>query len=1064
MAWLLVLCLLPLGILAQDPADGGNKSNIPSSLLPGGQLPTLQQRMQQLPIPQTSGSGSGVDPAMDPFSGLRPGNMQPLQPNAGSQFPAPQRPGDDSQSQQSDIELEGDEEVLPDDQAGYESKPQEINEVNLNPDIAENVFGHHLFDGDQSDFFVADLPSPPDGYIVGPGDVFSVTVYGPSELFETLTVAEDGSVLRQYIGKVYVGGMTLGKAREILSQRYRSIVSNRATIEIRLTGDRRSISVNIVGEVRRPGNYRINAAVPAFNALFEAGGINEIGTVRKIQIERDGKIVQILDLYAYLLEGKNQPIFLQNNDFIHVPVQNKVVDLSGAVKRPMAYELKMGENLKSLIYFAGGLKFDAMTSKAQIARLENGREVLVDFPLSEILANQRKDYNLGSGDRVIIQNLNMGAYNIVQIYGDVEYPGTYQLQPGERLSDIIARAGGLGINSYLKRAYVVRVVPGANEVLYVPLDLTGLYNIERELDNPDDVNNIELQYFDAIQVFSQDDLRDQRYIEVEGEVRNPGTFQTFPSMTVKDLLYLVGGPKEDADLNNLELSIITRAENYYIPRDEDQQGSAQADNGDMSEMESGVDAADQLGTDAAEGQAPEADGGFNPEVVRRISVSTNWEDDPTLDTMLVYGFDRFQVYSKYDFLSIRYLEVEGSVRKPGFYQLQRGMTLKDVFYLSGGLTDSADINEIELYHDIPLQERGNFNTSSDRQELIRVEIEGKDWQSSSVADSIMMDDYYKVVVRSGKDFFEPGFVEVKGLVNSPGKYKMAPNMTAKDLIYMADGLKVEADFERIELSRVVEVLSGTGEVVPVPIVISTIRVAQNWQEDSTLDRIKVNAFDQMIVRKNPDFDLQESVFVKGEVLVAGEYHKAKRNESLSSFVARAGGVTELAYLEGASIKRPNIGSIALKLHRALRRPGSRFDIPLLEGDTLYIPPRVDVVTITGNVLRPGVKVLFEKRKRNFKYYVNLAGGFARRTKKRHSTVTYADGTVRSVRGFLFFHKYPKIEQGALIEIAAKPPKGDGNIIDSFKVNVQETLAGATSILTFLFLLDRTVLDGNPNTN
>lgn len=1050
---------LPLAGLAQE-GDGG-KPLIPQSLLPGGQLPTFQQRMQQIPLPQSG--GGDTDPTANPFGNINPNATQPLtSPSQGSQFPAPQQP------KPQEVDLEGTDPVLNEEEAGFEDKPKEINEINLNPDLSANVFGHQIFEGDRSRFSVADLPSPPDNYVVGPGDVFSITVYGSSELFETLTVAKDGSVMRRYLGKVYVGGRTLGEARELLTRRYRSLVSSNASIEIRLTGDRRAISVNIVGEVRRPGNYRINAAVPAFNVLFEAGGINEIGTVRNIQIERDGKLIQTLDLYEYLLEGKNEPIFLQNNDFIHVPVQNKIVDISGAVKRPMAYELKPTENLKSLLYFAGGLKFDAMLSKAQVARLEKGREVLVDFPLKDIVANPSKDYSLGSGDRVIIQSVNMGAYNIVQVYGDVEYPGTYQLQPGERVSDLIKRAGGLGIDAYLDRAYVLRVVPGSNEMLYIPIDLTGVYDIEGKLVNPDDVNNIELQYFDAIQVFSQAELRDQRFIEVEGEVRSPGRFQTFPTMTVKDLLYLVGGPKEDADLNNLELSIITKAENYYIPR-EDEEGRDGGGGGATSLPNQPTagdgNAADTGAPGAATDAQPRAEPGSNglqPEVVRRISVSGGWEDDPTLDTMLVYGFDRLKVYSKYDFLSIRYLEVGGSVRKPGFYQLQRSMTLKDVFYLSGGLTDSADINEIELYRDIPLRERGNYNTEAQQKELIRIQIEGSDWQDSQVADSIVMDDYYKVVVRSGRDFFEPGYVEVKGLVNSPGRYKMSPNMTIKDLLYMADGLKVEADFERVELSRVVEVLSASGEVIPVPIVISTIRVEQDWQSDSTLDRIKVNAFDQMIVRKNPDFDLQESVFVKGEVLVGGEYHKAKRNESLSSFVKRAGGVTELAYLEGAMIKRPEVGSIAIKLHKALRRPGSKYDIALLEGDTLYVPPRVDVVTITGNVLRPDVRVLFEKRKRRFKYYVNQAGGFARRTKKRHSTVTYADGTVRSVRGFLWMHKYPKIEQGAVINVAAKPPKGEGSFFGSLKINLQETLAGATSILTFIFLLDRTLDQGGNN--
>lgn len=1040
----LLLSMMVLHLHAQDP-------QVPAPLLPTNQLPNLQNRINQL---QNQGGvpPDQIESYIQGITGGRPPGPGTLSPTAESGFPEPGAP-----SEQADVELEGTEDVLEED-AGFGDRPTENQTINLNPDLSTNVYGHHLFEpGKEIQFTTDGAIAPPNSYIIGPGDIFAITIYGPSEIFETLTVKDDGAVQRQYIGKIYVAGRTLGESRELIERAYRTVVPPKSTIEIRLTGDRRSISVNIVGEVRQPGNYRIDAAVPAFNALFAAGGVNKVGSVRNIQIRRDGKVVQTLDLYRYLIEGQEDPIFLQNNDIVYVPIQNKTVEISGAVRRPMAYELMPSENLKRLIDFAGGLNFDAKTTRAQVARLEDEREVLVDFNLQNILDAPKKDYVLGSGDRVIIEGINLGAYNVVQVFGDVEYPGTYQLENNDRVVDLIERAGGLGIDAYLRRAYVVRIVPGTSEILYIPVDLSRIYLPGAPAPDTSDIDNIELQYFDALLIFSQSELRDQRFIEVEGEVRNPGVFPSFPTMTVKDLLYLVNGPKKDADLQNLELSIVTRAENYYIPTDEEDD-SGQLRPGDFMNGPVPGEGAEQGEGEAGVEEGADAEGGevMGQEVVRRVQVKGNWEDDPTLDTMLVYNFDRLRVYSKYDFLNIQYIEIAGAVRRPGLYQLQRGITLKDLLYQAGGLTDSADVNEIELYQDIDLEERGNFNTRTPRKEIIRIRIEGEDWQESEVADTVLLDDFYRVVIRSESDFFQQGLVKVKGLVNAPGEYDVSPNMTLRDVLYQAEGLKMQADFQRVELSRVIETLSETGEVIPVPIVVSSIEVSQNWQEDEALDNIKINAFDQVIVRRNPNFDLQQSVFVEGEILVEGEYHKTRRNEPLSSFISRAGGVTDLAYLEGAFIERPEIGQISIKLERALNRPGSKWDIPMLEGDTLVIPPRTDIVTVEGNVLRSDINVLYEPSRRKMKYYVNLAGGFDRRTKKNHCTVTYADGSVHGVRHFLFFRRYPKVEQGSVINVPEKPERKGVFGGDGVNINLQNVLQQATAVLTFIVLLERTI--------
>ncbi|MEO1588630.1 MAG: hypothetical protein AAFS00_15175, partial [Bacteroidota bacterium] len=180
-------------------------------------------------------------------------------------------------------------------------------------------------------------------------------------------------------------------------------------------------------------------------------------------------------------------------------------------------------------------------------------------------------------------------------------------------------------------------------------------------------------------------------------------------------------------------------------------------------------------------------------------------------------------------------------------------------------------------------------------------------------------------------------------------------------------------------------------------------------------------------------------------------------ERLISLVARAGGITELAYVEGAYIMRPDRGQIAIKLNKALRRPNSRFNVPLLEGDTLVIPERVDIVGIEGNVLKPGTQVLYEPTRKRMKYYVNLAGGFDRRTQRNKITVTYVDGRVKSSKRIMLVRFYPKVEQGAIIDVAARPER-EQRERRGLNINLQEVLASATSLLTFYLLIDRTFVN------
>ena len=910
-------------------------------------------------------------------------------------------------------------------------QPTATQPEDLEKDAPFGIFGHGVFSRETPSDTVLRLIPPP-GYVIGPGDVFTVTIYGASELTESLLVTEDGAILRRLFGKFYVSGMTFEEARKALEQKYRRLVDARSVIEINLTPNQRTTGVNIVGEVSRPGFYQVPASIPAFRAILQAGGITEIGSVRNIQVKRNGRTVHTIDIYDYLLKGDYQPFFLQEGDFVFVPVQGKIVSIGGAVNRPMKYELKEDENLALLLDFAGGLTYNAMTENIELRRLEivpglsssgpknEKQELIINLNLEEVASSLGNDYQLFSGDKIRIQTLNTETYNQIEITGSVKYPGTYQLFQGELLSDVINRAGGLEETAFLGRAYILRRNLAERTTDYLPVDLTNIFPDSGGV-NTSSPDNIRLEFQDKVQVFSQTIFLEERSLVASGQIRKPGTYKIYPSMNLKDLLYLMGGFEEDADLQSVELSLMTEAEDVDVNNLGDQ--ASPADTGSAS-------------------------------LIRRISIDRDWRNDPSLDTVKIFDFNRIKVYSRYDFIFSRDISINGAVQSPGKFPVKRGMSLTDLLYLAGGPSEPIDNHIVELYKIIELDEKGYFGTSGSTEEIIRISISG-DWRNNETTDSLDITGFYKIVVRSEMDFVRTGEIKVKGLVQNPGTYDVLAGMTVMDLLYQVGGFEIEADLSHIELSRIIEVAGPNGEIVPVPTTTKLISTSQDWQNDSTLASIELLSFDQIFVRSSPDFNLQESVFLAGEVETPGEYVKAKKDERISSFVARANGITDVAHLEGAYLVRPNVGKISIRMEKALLRPESKYDLVLLEGDSLYIPTRTDAVTITGNVLVPGTIVMYDPGNKRFRYYLNLAGGFARKSRKKDCTITYVDGRTKRVKRFLFFKFYPKVEQGAVLNV---PPREEPESKEKREWNLQpeQVLSSATAILTFILLLDRAV--------
>jgi len=391
------------------------------------------------------------------------------------------------------------------------------------------------------------------------------------------------------------------------------------------------------------------------------------------------------------------------------------------------------------------------------------------------------------------------------------------------------------------------------------------------------------------------------------------------------------------------------------------------------------------------------------------------------------------------------------------YRLLDDMNLKDLIYRAKGITAGNDKVEIELHRKIGIDEKGNFGTKPTDNEIFRFSL-GSDWESEEGLENISLEGIEKVLVIPEDAFAVSTYIQIKGEVGKPGMYELTPNMTLKDLLYQAEGIRIHADFEYIEMTRILEV-EQDGKIIPTPVVLQRVATIQDWKNDSSLNQVFINAFDQIFIRKDPDFELQESIYLAGEFISPGEYNKIRKSERISSLVKRANGTTDLADLEGAHILRSGIlGPISLKLKRALSNPGGKFDIPLLEGDSLIIPPLKNTVTIRGNVLQDNVTVIYEKGNKRYKYYVRkYAGGFSKKTLKRNNTIIYADGSVRGPIRFFWKTFYPRVEQGSTIQVARKPEKekkekdGDNRI----RINTQELIASLTAILTFAILLRNT---------
>ena len=409
------------------------------------------------------------------------------------------------------------------------------------------IYGHDLFNGQQLTFEPNENMATPSNYRLGPGDEVIIDIWGANETSIRQEISPEGNIMVSQIGPVYLNGLSISEAertiRETLSRKYAGVSGESPASQVRVTlGQIRTIQVNVMGEVAVPGTYRLSSFATVFHALYRAGGVSPIGSLRGIRVMRAGREVASVDVYAYLMKGAmNDDVRLEEGDVILVPPYEELVQVQGRVKRPMFYEMKSGEPLSALIGYAGGFAGDAYNKEVTVVR-RSGRE----NSLFSVQASSYPSWSLADGDSVSVGAVLDRFANRVEIEGAVYRPGMYELGGSlTTVKDLVTRAEGLTGDAFLSRVILTREKEDLTHEV-VAIDLEGVMSGR--------IPDIPLRREDVLSIPSIRELQAQGAFTVAGEVPRPGIYPYADNTTLEDLLVQAGGLLESASTVRVDVS------------------------------------------------------------------------------------------------------------------------------------------------------------------------------------------------------------------------------------------------------------------------------------------------------------------------------------------------------------------------------------------------------------------------------------------------------------------------------------------------------------------------------
>ena len=412
----------------------------------------------------------------------------------------------------------------------------------------DQVFGRNIFNTRNLTFEPSVNLATPANYRLGPGDEVIIDIWGASQNTIRQQISPEGTINIQKIGPVNLSGMTVSAANDYLKNALNKIYNGLnnttdPTSDIRLTlGNIRTIQINVMGEVVQPGTYALSSFSTVFHALYRAGGVSDIGSLRNVQLVRNGKNIATIDVYEFIMKGNTQDdIRLQEGDVVIVPAYDVLVKISGKVKRPMRFEMKKDENLATLIKYAGGFEADAYTRSLRVVR-QNGEE----YEVNTVKDMDYSIYTMRNGDVVTAEAILNRFTNKLEIRGAVYRPGIYQLSGKlNTIRELVHEAQGLTGDAFLNRAVLYRQREDLTSEV-VQIDIKSIMDGTSP--------NLALMKNDILYIPSIHDLEDRGNVTVHGEVAHPDSYPYADNMTLEDLIIQAGGLKEAASTVRIDVS------------------------------------------------------------------------------------------------------------------------------------------------------------------------------------------------------------------------------------------------------------------------------------------------------------------------------------------------------------------------------------------------------------------------------------------------------------------------------------------------------------------------------
>ena len=566
----------------------------------------------------------------------------------------------------------------------------------------KKVFGRDIFNNKNLSFEPQMNIATPQNYVLGPGDQLIVDVYGASQESNTLTISPDGDITIPEFGPVHVSGLTVAAAQSRIRSKLGEYFQS-SDIKTSL-GQTRTIMVNVMGEVNAPGTYTLSAFATVFHALYMAGGISELGTLRNIKVFRQGRQISVVDIYEFILNGRLAGnVHLQDNDVIQVGTYDCIVDITGRVKRPMAYEMRHSESLATLLKYSGGFTGDAYKKLLRVLRKSEEMKSVYNVDEFDMAAFKVED-----GDSVIVDSIINRYKNMVEVKGAVFRPGMYQL--GDKVTSVrslIETASGLTEEAMTSRAVMRRMKPNrTQEVLSV--------NIEAIMNGTE--ADVPLRNEDVLFIPTLAEHQNLRTLTIDGEVIFPGTYEYADGMTIEDLILQAGGLTDAASTAKVDISRQIR---------------------DAGATEAGLDLAQTFSFSLKEGFVANSNKDF-----------------------ILQPYDIVQIRKSPVYQNPIRVRVEGEVAFQGGYTMEtKNQRLSDVIKAAGGVVPGGYVRGARLVRRMTADERARM------QAVLQIARQGADGQDSINIDKSEMSDTYTVGIHLDEALARPGSTQDIELVD-----------------------------------------------------------------------------------------------------------------------------------------------------------------------------------------------------------------------------------------------------------------------------------------------------------